>query len=141
MKSASWLCALILAAVPAFGQRPVLTVEIPFAFEAAGGKVMPAGNYEVQQLSTLFAQIRNTVEPRHGVMMQAAPWTVPSGEENQPRLVFNKYGDRHFLSQVWHPLTYYQLTKSRQERELVTSYLLAKSPGPETVVLVARFVR
>jgi hypothetical protein len=52
------------------------------------------------------------------------------------RLVFNKYGDRHFLAEVWYPNFTRTLMKSRSERALVTSKLVAS--GPERVIVLAR---
>ena len=55
---------------------------------------------------------------------------------NEGRLVFNKYGETYFLSQVWTP-GYSQggaLTKSKTEREIART----TSPAQTSHVIIAR---
>jgi hypothetical protein len=133
------LAAVLLLVVPAFGQTGTrLEGEIPFAFEMTG-TVLPAGTYEVTLRMPIL--VRNADRSNYAAMTVSAPWGFPTGSDPVVKLVFNKYGDRHFLSQVWGPNSYYELPKSRQERELVTSRLIAGLEKPETVVLLARLVK
>ncbi|MBL8213294.1 MAG: hypothetical protein JNK87_21430 [Bryobacterales bacterium] len=129
--------ALLLCA-PAFGQLGTrLYADIPFPFELTG-ITLPAGNYTVRLLP--HPMIQND-EPRLGAaFFLSNPWSLERKDEGV-RLVFNKYGDRHFLSQVYTTANYYQLPKSKQERELVTSRVVAGLRGPEVVVVMLRVVR
>lgn len=70
---------------------------VPFAFEV-GSASLPRDTYQV---STLPGQsggfmIRSL---RHGAIVLSQP-DGPSDKDNSPRLVFHKYGDRHFLREV-----------------------------------------
>ena len=51
-------------------------------------------------------------------------------------MVFNKYGDRYFLAEVAYPTMTRTIAKSRSEKELVTSKLIAAMK--ERVVILAR---
>ena len=66
--------------------------------------------------------------------------TVParSREDNSPRLIFNRYGDQYFLTQVWvgGDIDGRELPKFRRERHLAKQYL-AKNVSVPQIVLVA----
>ena len=60
--------------------------------------------------------------------------------QKQSKLVFNRYGDQYFLSQVWMAGsdTGRDLSPSRNERNLAKESMLAKSkPQHQTVALIA----
>jgi hypothetical protein len=107
----------LLAAASAFGQQRV-GVDIPFEF-GLGNKVMPAGHYDVTQTSGLVLVRCYT----RGVAAFAQANNLGGGtnEISQSRLIFNKYGDKYFLAEVWvSPRTAYGagLSKSKTEREI-----------------------
>ena len=93
----------LLAAGSAFGQQK-LRVDIPFEFHFSN-TVMPAGQYTVDADSRnardllfldCFACRAQAVALTYGI----------GGGTNLPtegRLVFTKYGDTYFLSEVWIP--------------------------------------
>jgi hypothetical protein len=112
---------------------------IPFAFEMRG-IVLPAGEYLVdfardQSLISLHAK-EGGKNAAFVVTFAVYPRVT---ERGQAKLIFNKYGERYFLSQIWHPSFVRELPKSKQERELVTSRVLAQNPI--RVVIAARLVR
>ena len=110
----------LLVAASAFGQQRI-RVDIPFEFHLADA-VLPAGQYEVnvgahnmQSLVSLDCSASRS---------QAITTTYPIGGGAdalaEGRLVFNKYGETYFLSQVWSP-GYSQgraLNKSKTENEI-----------------------
>lgn len=115
-----------------------IKADIPFAFELANHKV-PAGEYTItaQQgersllVSTssefIASVLRNFDLGRRGVKDGA-----------EIKLVFNKYGDRYFLSEVWAPNdAAHGLLKSKNERTMVTSTLIT-AKQPDRVVILAR---
>lgn len=53
------------------------------------------------------------------------PGKEGTGDARVARLVFNKYGDRYFLAEVAYPTMTRTIAKSRSEKELVTSKLIA----------------
>lgn len=140
MKILHVVFAALLAVALASAQSgsPAMSLEIPFAFEMSGA-VLPAGQYEVT-----FSDQRTWIVVREidsKTVAAAITFGVLSDDmsEANVKLVFNKYGDRSFLTQIWHPLVVRQLPKSKQERELVTSRMIARNPV--RVVIAARVVR
>ncbi len=91
------------AAAPGFtGDGTAIRAEVPFAFHA-GKLVFPPGSYvfTVDQSSEpglLTIQDRNG--PEHELLL-----TVPehrrTGPAPETKLVFDRYGNDHFLAQVW----------------------------------------
>src|SRR5437016_8073324 len=71
-----------------------LEVTIPFEFYAAG-KLLPAGNY---QAMTMLNNIVRLYNPTTRETAAFSTMSVNKGLGNTPKLVFNKYGDDHFLS-------------------------------------------
>jgi hypothetical protein len=110
----------LLAAGSAFGQQR-LRYDIPFVFHF-GDRVMPAGQYDV---STAVNNVRDVLSLecyacRTNVIATTFPVGGGANLSGEGRLVFNKYGDTYFLSEVWTP-GYTQggsLSKSKTEREM-----------------------
>jgi hypothetical protein len=87
----------LLVAASAFGQQR-LTADIPFEFTLAN-KVMPAGHYDITSTATLVL-VRSYASG--AAAFSAANRTEEgSGGNAEGRLVFNKYGDKYFLDEVW----------------------------------------
>ena len=108
--------------------QPAGTADIPFAFHVRDS-VLPAGSYTVQQISSAgVIKIRN--EDTGESMLTLAP-PNRSGKTEQPKLVFNKYGDRYFLSELWFAGVGAVdcVSKGKLEREV--------SKAPATVATVA----
>jgi hypothetical protein len=126
----------LLAAGSAFGQQK-LRYDIPFEFHFADA-VMPAGQYDVDMTANNVQHLL-AVDCRN-CDARAFSLTYPIGggnnEPNEGRLVFNKYGDTYFLSQVWTP-GYSQggaLNKSKTEHEIAR----ITSPAQTSQVIMAR---
>ena len=116
--------------------NPRLTANIPFDFEMANQK-FAAGEYEVIDNSLhRYLLVRNN-EDHKAAMALSNTIKIGDVEPKDTRLVFNRYGDRYFLSEVWHPIMSHQLLKSRNEKALVTSTLIT-AIKPERIVIVAR---
>ena len=81
--------------------RILLRGNIPFAFEV-GGKVLPAGNYEVLQVGADLYTIRSL---RGDAAVQLMAFSYPQARTmpESATLVFHRYGNRSFLSEVWRP--------------------------------------
>jgi hypothetical protein len=94
------LVTLVVAHVNA---RPAgrIVVKVPFNF-MVGDKTLPAGEYFIvrnTQLSNEGLMIRST-DGRNGAF--ALTKTVQAGDRQEDsRLVFNRYGEHYFLTQVW----------------------------------------
>ena len=74
-------------------------VEIPFEF-SAGKTTVPAGVYSIKRISANVLTFRSD-DGKSAVILNA-PVTQTSSDPNAvERLVFNKQGERYFLSQIW----------------------------------------
>lgn len=114
-----------------------MTVTIPFDFSVAG-KTLPAGDYLVRMedsRSTLKIQHR---EGSAAALVIVSP-VVRRDIQNQSKLVFNRYGTQHFLSQVWlaGSSNGEELRKSTEERA-IRSELAALKRRAERVTVAAR---
>jgi len=109
-----------------------LTANIPFDFSLAGKK-LPAGKYWVsrgqQSNGDLILQIRS-VDGHVDISRLTIP-VVTRDPVSQGTLVFHRYGEEYFLSEVWPAggLTGRELPKSRAERDL-------ERKGPSDVVAI-----
>ena len=129
------LALAFLAAHAVEAQEPVLA-NIPFAF-TAGEVTLPAGEYRVEKLriGSPVLLIRNT-EGKPGMMVMTSPTSV-NAPRGKSKLIFHRYGDQYFLSQVWTAgsATGIELRKSAKEKE---QGLLARNETPDQVTIVAR---
>jgi hypothetical protein len=112
-----------------------VAVNIPFDF-VAGNTQLPAGEYTVKVSVPTHALI---LISRKDATMSAFINTnaaVSSAPQTESKLIFNRYGDRYFLSQVWQQgyAQGRQLLKSSREKEVA---LTANIQTQGQVVLVA----
>jgi hypothetical protein len=109
-------------------QNRVVTADVPFGFYM-GEAAMPAGAYEVDQLSQGLVLALRTRNAAKAITV----WQITGKEYEAPRLVFNRYGDTYFLKAIWtgNGDTGYQLAGSKREKELASN-------GAAPVVAVIR---
>ena len=112
----------LLAATSVFPQGSQrLTVQVPFGFHV-GNSILPAGAYTVDNDPAPNVLRLRSDDFKSSVMIQTnsvQKLKAPS----QGMLVFNKYGDEYFLSQVWKPgiNTGSELRKARRELEVAAN--------------------
>jgi hypothetical protein len=113
------LSVALLAAASMYAQgSQKLTVQVPFGFHV-GNSMLPSGEYIVStDVAPGVVQVRSA-DFKSSVMIlsnSAQTSTTPS----EGKLVFNKYGDEYFLSQIWKAgnNTGNELRKSRREVEV-----------------------
>jgi hypothetical protein len=114
------LLSLLLVAGSAIAQTVHVCANIPFNF-AVGNKTLPAGTYDVGTIGnsdgkTLLLKGRGS-NASTLVGSNVAQNLRPA---NQTKLVFNRYGSRYFLSQIWvaGETRGHQLAKTSREKEL-----------------------
>lgn len=73
-------------------------VNIPFEF-SAGTKTLHKGVYSIKRLSGNYLTLRS-VDGKSTVILNA-PLNLTALDDKGERLVFKKYGDEYFLSQIW----------------------------------------
>ena len=123
-------------AAPALAQSHTLRANISFEFQV-GEKVMPAGDYFVQVNSQGFVQVMDVAATDRTNLV----WTGTRKDINLgqtvAKLVFNRYGNQAFLSEVWDGTSLYGYTiaKSHTERELART---ASTSAPEILTVLAR---
>lgn len=125
----------LLAAGSAFGQQK-LRVDIPFEFHFAN-TVMPAGQYNVDADGRGVRDLLSIDCFACRAQALAHTYGIGGGTDlpTEGRLVFTKYGDTYFLSEVWIPGRAQGggLSKSKTERELGRT-----TPDVARVILPAR---
>lgn len=116
-----------------------MLIKVPFDF-VAGNKTLPAGEYAVKSVgptNMLILVDRTDSTSSAFLPTQAAVSTEPQIES---KLVFNRYGNRYFLAQVWTAgnSSGRQLIKSNREKEIA---LTASIETEGQVILVAGLAR
>jgi len=119
-----------------FAQYPAADAKIPFDF-AMGKSVMPAGEYRVTQSSNGLVTIRE-LGGKHSAMTLTTParTAAPSDFQRSVKglLVFQRYGEEYFLSDIWAPSARDGLTLPRGPRlkELASG---SSRPEPTTIAM------
>jgi len=129
---------LSLVAATAQAQLPGMAIRatIPFDF-IVRGRTLPAGSYEIRRVTdeSLDLLIRN-VDDKHDKAMFGTEPVYMNRIPGKNVLVFNRYGDAYFLSEVEtaSDQTARELFPSRKERHLQLQ--MAKNlVAPETVTV------
>ena len=121
----------LLSAAYMFGQEPQrITVQIPFGFHV-GDSMLPPGQY------TVATEVQNGVVRLRSADFQSSVMALTNGIEprtrsNEAKLVFNRYGNEYFLSQIWTSSTDpgRALLKTKRETETAAN----RSRGSESVM-------
>jgi hypothetical protein len=133
---ASLVAFCSLAATQGVRAQEAIKVDIPFAF-SAGDAALPPGEYRVEKMASNGAVLLiRCAEPTASALVV----TMPAGGGNQrteSKLIFHRYGNTYFLSQVWSAgsSSGRQLRKTAREKEAALS---AKAEPQSQVVLYAR---
>ena len=123
--SAALTCGLLaaVAAATAYAQMPGMTLRtrIPFDFSVRG-KTLPAGEYQIRRVydspDQLLISRLSTHEHEDAIFNTEPVQTMKA--PNKSVIVFHRYGDSYFLSEVLveGEQTGRELTQTRQERQL-----------------------
>ncbi|MDT4954156.1 MAG: hypothetical protein QOJ02_2294 [Acidobacteriota bacterium] len=127
----------ILAAMSVHAQSSnQQTANIPFSFNV-DGKTFPAGLYSVTRLNPQSDKAALAIKSADGSISQVVlTMPVQAGKpQESAKLVFSRYGEQYFLSQVWTPAnnTGLELPKSRAEKTLARNAQAA--PERTTIAL------
>lgn len=130
--------AFLVTSQVARAQEPVVA-NIPFQF-TAGEMTLPAGEYRVQKVSDSSSalQLIRSTDGKGAAMVVTFAASVNSPQAKS-KLVFNRYGDHYFLTQVWSGGSSRgrQLRKSAKEKEQA---LAARNETRDQVTIVARLI-
>jgi subtilisin family serine protease len=123
-------------AAPLSAQTITLKANIPFQF-VLEGKTMPAGVYLLQKGSSLMVSLQSFAEKSAVLSPVIVSGTLDSGNQNEAKLYFHRYGDQYFLTGIWDGYIDKGLVfpRSHAEGELASGASLEQ---PETVAVLAR---
>ena len=132
-----FVLSLIVAAQVVRADEPML-VNIPFAF-VAGNVTLPAGEYRVQKLDGNSTVVLIRCSDATASAMVVTHAAQAKELQTESKLIFNQYGNRYFLSQVWTAgsIRGRQLLKSPQEKEISQ---IARIETKTEFTLVARLI-
>jgi hypothetical protein len=104
------------------------TANIPFSFNVEG-KSFPAGLYNVTRLNPQSDKAVLMIKSADGKVSKVVltqPVQAVSPQESA-KLIFSRYGEQYFLSQVWTPAdnTGLELPKSRAEKTVARNARMA----------------
>jgi hypothetical protein len=123
---------LLLVAACASAQSVNVKANVPFDF-MVGKSTLTAGEYSIQSISTGGSSV---LAIRGGTNQMLASANNAQGLNPSPnsRLVFHKYGDQYFLSQIWlqGETAGREFKISRREAEVAKSV-----PTSEDVIVLA----
>ena len=129
---------LTLMAVAAQAQLPgtAIRASIPFDFNVRG-RTLPAGHYEIRRINDEPGGliIRNVDHKRDEALFETEPVNVAKSPRKD-ELVFNRYGESYFLSEVvtGGEQTAQELKPSHAEREMRRE-MAKNQEKPETVTV------
>jgi hypothetical protein len=130
------LLSLLLMAGSAIAQTVQVRANIPFNF-AVGNKTFPAGTYDLGTISDDTKMLQLRARDGDSSMIVGSNAAENLKPADKTKLVFNQYGDRYFLSQLWiaGETRGRQLPKTSREKEVATE--LAKDFTQKRVEIVA----
>ena len=134
MKKQTWsifvLVGALLASAASLGQtnRGELTASIPFSF-IVGNNTLPAGRYTISPVSDVILRIDSASHQSAFTLTGKVHGKAP---ESSGRMVFHRYGDVYFLTEVWVAAnsTGRKIFESRAEKEAA-----GRATGKEIAVL------
>jgi hypothetical protein len=95
--------AALLGSTGLYAQEKAVA-NIPFAF-AVADKTMPAGQYTIQSASVSTKGLVRVQSVANGesamVLAPASNASYKTTEKVQAKVVFHRYGDRYFFSEIW----------------------------------------
>ena len=143
MKKYLWLPLILMAVIGSaalttkaqstFGVR----ANVPFDFNV-GDKTIPAGKIIAREMSASSGAlaISNLDKRQHAIRI--AHGVASANQNGAAKLVFRKYGNRYYLTQVWIPgYNAMEFQKSKTERALERETMVSKNSTTELVTIMA----
>jgi hypothetical protein len=124
--------AAVVAPVAARAESAI-HANIPFEF-AVAGVTLPAGNYHFEKQHNSKAMTVWSLDRHTRFIVLANPAYASPRARIESRVVFNKYGNRYFLAEVWSAADALgsRVIKSHEEREA------SLKVSAQTVLVAAR---
>ena len=120
----------MLATTAASAQTINVRAKVPLSF-AVGSSILPAGEYSLQTLG--FGNALAMRNRDANVTKLVLSTVCQSRTATKNKLIFHRYGDSYFLSQIWTEGSSlgYELPMTAREREM------ARNNSKEEIVLLA----
>ena len=127
----------LLGASSAKASSTMLRADIPFDF-TVGSATLPAGTYTVTEATPGVLLIRND-NPGPDPAFVLANLVETTKAQDSAKLIFHRYGNSYFLSEVWAADAFpgYSVVKSPEEISASKELTSANRPDPLPVVVVA----
>ncbi len=123
-------CAALLTLGVTFASAQ-MRANIPFDFMAAGSNLV-AGDYTLETTGDTDQVLQMCNLQQHRCAFMIASQVASKARNDPGKLVFNRYGDRYFLSEIWSRSLVRTLPQDRRERQLAKS-----GTEPEGAVIAA----
>jgi len=96
-------------------QDSSMSIKVPFDFYV-GERLLPAGEYTIARVVASSNTIRIISTSKHAATIFTVPVSVYR-PVLQEKMVFNRYGNDHFLAQIWWPgtATGFEMVKGKFE--------------------------
>ena len=141
MKKYLWLPLILMAVIgsaalttkaqTSFGVR----ANVPFDFNV-GDKTLQAGKITAREMASGALAISNLAKRQNAIRI--AHGVSSSNQNGSAKLVFRKYGNRYYLTQVWIPgYNGMEFQNSKTERALERETMIAKNSTTELVTIMA----
>lgn len=125
--------ASVFATGAAFAADRAVHANVPFDF-TVGDRLLPAGSYTIASFSSGVIEIRSSDR-----QISLMTMTLPDSNEpaNDGKLVFDRYGDQYFLSEVLCPMAAISaaVPKSKLEKKVQIQDAHLHSAGQTTVAV------
>lgn len=108
---------------------------VPFSFNV-GDRALPAGTYTITQLGSAAIMVRNRDNPSIATLNLGIH--NYSASANDHKLIFHKYGEQYFLSQVLCGECTVSMDLPRSKREKRASLREAQLETPQQVLLALK---
>lgn len=111
--------AMMAALVSAHAQSGIVVADVPFEF-AVGSKSLTAGEYSVREFAANSNAVLISNKDSNDGVIRLTTSVQARITPKQASLVFHRYGQRYFLSEIWTSgeRTGRRLLKSAEERAL-----------------------
>jgi hypothetical protein len=130
------LAVALIVGVPFVQAQSRVQADVPFAFRL-NDKAMPAGNYQIIALDDQVLEAWNLDARRGQLLLKQI--SVQSSQPKSPRLVFHKYGEQYFLSEIWYGDSRYGIALAESKLEKEVKMARDGPPNaPETVIVAMK---
>ena len=126
--------ASLVAASGAFAQDGSAEANVPFAF-SVNNTTVPAGQYRITASSGSSILIRNLDQ---GLAVFSSIASPERASDGSCQLVFHRYGERYFLSQILCPSKSISVDLPVTRREKHAQMLEARGPVEDSVLVAMR---